>query len=42
MTRQLNLAFFGVGQTYDTGPLLHSINKPGITRTACTPTRRWP
>jgi alcohol dehydrogenase (cytochrome c) len=27
----LNLAFFGVGQTYDTGPLLHSINKPGIT-----------
>jgi alcohol dehydrogenase (cytochrome c) len=28
---QLNLAFFGVGQTYDTGPLLHSIDKPGIT-----------
>ncbi len=28
---KLNLAFFGVGQTYDTGPLLHSINKPGIT-----------
>ncbi len=28
---QLNLAYFGVGQTYDTGPLLHSINKPGIT-----------
>ncbi|HEV2701256.1 MAG TPA: PQQ-binding-like beta-propeller repeat protein [Steroidobacteraceae bacterium] len=28
----LNLAFFGVGQTYDTGPLLHSINKPGITQ----------
>ena len=27
----LNLAYFGVGQTYDTGPLLHSINKPGIT-----------
>jgi alcohol dehydrogenase (cytochrome c) len=27
----LNLAFFGVGQTYDTGPLLHPINKPGIT-----------
>ena len=26
----LNLAYFGVGQTYDTGPLLHSINKPGI------------
>jgi alcohol dehydrogenase (cytochrome c) len=28
----LNLAYFGVGQTYDTGPLLHSINKPGITQ----------
>ena len=28
---KLNLAYFGVGQTYDTGPLLHSINKPGIT-----------
>ena len=28
---QLNLAFFGVGQTYDTGPLLHSVNRPGIT-----------
>jgi alcohol dehydrogenase (cytochrome c) len=28
---QLNLAYFGVGQTYDTGPLLHSINQPGIT-----------
>ena len=28
---QLNLAFFGVGQTYDTGPMLHSINQPGIT-----------
>jgi alcohol dehydrogenase (cytochrome c) len=27
----LNLAYFGVGQTYDTGPLLHSINRPGIT-----------
>ena len=29
---KLNLAFFGVGQTYDTGPLLHSINKPGVTQ----------
>ncbi|HTY93090.1 MAG TPA: PQQ-binding-like beta-propeller repeat protein [Steroidobacteraceae bacterium] len=28
---QLNLAYFGVGQTYDTGPLLHPINKPGVT-----------
>ena len=28
----LNLAYFGVGQTYDTGPLLHAINKPGITQ----------
>jgi alcohol dehydrogenase (cytochrome c) len=27
----LNLVYFGVAQTYDTGPLLHSINKPGIT-----------
>jgi alcohol dehydrogenase (cytochrome c) len=37
---QLNLAYFGVGQTYDTGPLLHSINQPGITNdglyTDCT------
>jgi alcohol dehydrogenase (cytochrome c) len=28
---QLNLAFFGTGQTYDTGPLLHAVNQPGIT-----------
>jgi alcohol dehydrogenase (cytochrome c) len=28
---QLNLAYFGVGQTYDTGPLLHPIHQPGIT-----------
>lgn len=27
----LNLAFFGVGQTYDTGPLVHPVNQPGIT-----------
>ena len=27
----LNLAFFGPGQTYDTGPLLHSVNRPGVT-----------
>lgn len=26
---KLNLAYFGVGQTYDTGPLLHPVNKPG-------------
>ena len=25
-----NLAYFGVGQTYDTGPLLHPVNQPGI------------
>jgi len=31
---QLHLAFFGVGQTYDTGPLLHAINQPGITNDA--------
>ncbi|MEJ0008701.1 MAG: hypothetical protein WDM77_20650 [Steroidobacteraceae bacterium] len=28
---QLNLAYFGVGQTYDTGPLLHASTVPGIT-----------
>ncbi|HTW38873.1 MAG TPA: PQQ-binding-like beta-propeller repeat protein [Steroidobacteraceae bacterium] len=28
---QLKLAFFGVGQTYDTGPLLHLIHAPGVT-----------
>jgi alcohol dehydrogenase (cytochrome c) len=26
-----NLAFFGPAQTYDTGPLLHPVNQPGIT-----------
>ena len=28
---KLKLAYFGVGQTYDTGPMLHSIDQPGIT-----------
>ncbi len=28
---QLKLAYFGVGQTYDTGPLLHLIHAPGVT-----------
>jgi alcohol dehydrogenase (cytochrome c) len=28
---QLNLAYFGTGQTYDTGPLLHPVNQPGVT-----------
>jgi len=28
---ELNLAYFGVGQTYDTGPLLHPVKQPGIT-----------
>jgi alcohol dehydrogenase (cytochrome c) len=28
---QLKLAYFGVGQTYDTGPLLHLIRAPGVT-----------
>jgi len=28
---ELNLAYFGVAQTYDTGPLLHPVNQPGIT-----------
>ena len=27
----LNLVYFGPGQTYDTGPLLHPVNRPGIT-----------
>ena len=27
----LNLAFFGPAQTYDTGPLLHPVNQPGVT-----------
>jgi alcohol dehydrogenase (cytochrome c) len=27
----LNLVFFGPGQTYDTGPLLHPVSQPGIT-----------
>ena len=27
----LNLVYFGIAQTYDTGPLLHPVNKPGIT-----------
>ncbi|MBV8732564.1 MAG: PQQ-binding-like beta-propeller repeat protein [Acidobacteriia bacterium] len=37
---QLNLAYFGVGQTYDTGPLLHPLNQAGVTNeglyTDCT------
>ncbi len=37
---QLNLAFFGVGQTYDTGPVLHRLDKPGVSNdglfTDCT------
>jgi alcohol dehydrogenase (cytochrome c) len=27
----LNLAYFGIAQTYDTGPLLHPVNQPGVT-----------
>jgi len=27
----LNLAFFGVAQTYDTGPLLKPVSQPGVT-----------
>ena len=27
----LNLVYFGPGQTYDTGPVLHPVNRPGIT-----------
>jgi len=28
---ELNLAFFGPAQTYDTGPLRNSIGAPGVT-----------
>ena len=31
---QLNLVYFGTGQTYDTGPLLHPVHQPGITNDA--------
>jgi alcohol dehydrogenase (cytochrome c) len=27
----LNLVYFGIGQTYDTGPMLHPVNQPGVT-----------
>jgi alcohol dehydrogenase (cytochrome c) len=30
----LNLAYFGPGNTYDTGPLVHPVNQPGITSDA--------
>jgi alcohol dehydrogenase (cytochrome c) len=30
----LNLAFFGVAQTYDTGPLRNLVNQPGVTNDA--------
>ncbi|HEX5421588.1 MAG TPA: PQQ-binding-like beta-propeller repeat protein [Gammaproteobacteria bacterium] len=30
----LNLAFFGTGNTYDTGPLLKAVNEPGVTNAA--------
>lgn len=31
---ELNLLYFGVAPTYDTGPLLHSIDKEGVTNDA--------
>jgi alcohol dehydrogenase (cytochrome c) len=31
---QLNLVYFGVAPTYDTAPLLQSLNKPGVTNDA--------
>ncbi len=31
---ELNLIYFGVAPTYDTGPLLHSVNRAGITSDA--------
>jgi alcohol dehydrogenase (cytochrome c) len=27
----LNLVYFGIAQTYDTGPMLHPVNQPGVT-----------
>ncbi len=27
----LDLVYFGIAQTYDTGPLLHPVNQPGVT-----------
>jgi len=35
------LAYFGTGNTYDTGPLLPLKKQPGITTMRSTPTRRW-
>ena len=31
---ELNLIYFGVAPTYDTGPLLHPVNKEGISNDA--------
>ncbi len=31
---ELNLLYFGVAPTYDTGPLLHSVDQPGVTNDA--------
>jgi alcohol dehydrogenase (cytochrome c) len=31
---ELNLIYFGVAPTYDTGPLLHSLNKEGVSNDA--------
>jgi len=31
---ELNLIYFGIAPTYDTGPLLHSLNKEGVTNDA--------
>ena len=31
---ELNLVYFGVAPTYDTGPLLYSVNRDGITNDA--------
>lgn len=31
---ELNLLYFGVAPTYDTGPLLHSVDKEGVTNDA--------
>ena len=41
-SRSSNLAFFGVGQTYDTGPVLHRVESPEFRTTASSPIPRWP
>ena len=37
---ELNLIYFGVAPTYDTGPLLHPVTTRASPATRCTPTAR--